>query len=67
MGVGRERETGGRKIRRERKREGGRERGREGEREGRKGGQGGTEGVRSSLFCFLNINTHMYSEYDAYI
>ena len=24
------------------------------------------EGVRSSLFfCFLNINTHMYGEYDA--
>ena len=41
-----------------------RERGREGEREGRKGGQGGTKGVKSSLFCFLNINTHMYGEYD---
>ena len=45
-------------------REGGKKRGREGEREGRKGGQGGTEGVKSSLFCFLNINTHMYGECD---
>ena len=52
MGVGRERKTGGRKIRRERKREGGKNRGREGGREGRKGGQGGMEGERSSLFLF---------------
>ena len=63
MEVARGKETRGRKKGRE-KREGGREGRREGEREGRKGGQGGTEGVKSSLFCFLKINTHMYGEYD---
>ena len=61
MGVGRRKETRGRGRR---GREGGKKRGREEEREGRKGGQGGTEGVKSSLFCFLKINTHMYGEYD---
>ena len=61
MGVGRRKETGGRGRRR---REGGKKRGREGEREGRKGGQGGTKGVKSSIFCFLKINTHMYGECD---
>ena len=64
MEVARGKETQGRKIGREKK-EGGREEERE---RGRKGGKERRarrdKGSKVFTFRFLNINTHMYGEYD---